>query len=572
MRKQIISMLLAILLVLSMVPVTAGAAEVQATEEIQQETVETPTETVLIVEPIEETVSSQVLLSETVRAQAENVIINSGTCGDNLTWELDDSGCLTISGSGAMDNFNYSSIPWRDSIDSIISVIFPDGITSIGKYAFYRCSGLTSVEIPDSVITIGDSAFDSCTGLKYLAIGSGVSSFWMYTFDGCESLEGVYIKDLAAWCNINFPPYSSTPLAYAKNLYLNGELLTECVIPEGVTNINKYAFEYCKSLTSIAIPSSVTSIGEDAFLYCSNLTGIWVDPDNTSYSSDTQGVLYDAQKTTLVCAPGGIQQCVIPDGVQKISFAAFASCKNLTSVTIPDSVSSIEKYAFEECENLENVYIEDLTAWCKLSFPHYTSNPVSYSKKLHLNGELLTDCVIPEEITSIGKYAFAYCESLNSITIPDSVTSIGDYAFICCKSLNNVIIPDSVTDIGQQAFASCESLSGITIPGSVASIGNAAFSNCVRLSSIRFQGDAPAGVDVFWGVTAVAQYDEDNATWTSDVMQNYGGNIGWLPFGGTVSGTCGENVTWTLDAEGVLTISGSGDMYDYNTYSQPWFT
>ena len=136
-------------------------------------------------------------------------------------------------------------------------------VTSIGKEAFYECRSLTSVEIGDSVKKIGDHAFSRCSNLKTVnfAVGCQISEIGGYAFAECTSLTGVYISDIASWCNISFSNYSSNPLSYAKNLYLNGELVEELVIPEGVTTIKNYVFYNCTSLTSVTIGNGVTSIG-----------------------------------------------------------------------------------------------------------------------------------------------------------------------------------------------------------------------------------------------------------------------------------------------------------------------
>ena len=118
-------------------------------------------------------------------------------------------------------------------------------VTCIGSNAFYGCDELTSVTIPNSVTSIGSEAFS-----------------------GCSSLISVNISDLEAWCKIDFGTYDANPLYYAKKLYLNGELLTELVIPDSIKEIKNYAFYNFDGLTSITIPNSVTRIGLSAFEGC----------------------------------------------------------------------------------------------------------------------------------------------------------------------------------------------------------------------------------------------------------------------------------------------------------------
>lgn len=135
-------------------------------------------------------------------------------------------------------------------------------VTSIGELAFEGRSGLTSVTIPNSVTSIGKYAFSSCSGLKE-----------------------VKISDLAAWCKMNFYSSTSNPLAYAHNLYLNGELIVDLVIPNSVTTIGDYAFHGCSGLTSVIIPNSVTEIGYSAFYGCSALTSMTIPNSVTSISN-----------------------------------------------------------------------------------------------------------------------------------------------------------------------------------------------------------------------------------------------------------------------------------------------
>ena len=190
-----------------------------------------------------------------------------------------------------------------------------------------------------------------------------------------------------------------------ENLYINGELVTNLVIPDGVTSIGSYAFFSCRSLTSIEIPNSVTSIGSDAFRGCDGLTSI-----------------------------------TIPNSVTSIGNRAFAYCDGLTNVTIGNSVTSIGWGAFYGCTGLTSVHISDLSAWCNIEFGRNDANPFYYAKNLYLNGELLTDLVIPDGVTKIKSWVFYNCSGLTSVTIPNSVTSIEDYAFYDCSGLKEIYV------------------------------------------------------------------------------------------------------------------------------------
>ena len=320
----------------------------------------------------------------------------SGTCGDNLTWNFDEStGTLTISGKGAMYDYYYyngsnrDNRPWKSYKYSIKTVIINNNVTTIGDDAFADCDSLTSVTIPDSVTTIGEWAFSRCDSLASVTIPDSVTTIGGAAFAYCESLTSV-------------------------------------TIPDSITTIGDYAFNDCYSLKSVIIPDSVTTIGVAAFYGCISLTSITVDSNNKYYSSNEDGVLFNKDKTQLIQYPVGNTRTnyAILDSITTIGVKAFSYCDSLTSVTIPNSVTSIGNGAFERCTSLTSVTIPNsVTSIGYGVFECCTS---------------LTSVIIPDSVTTIGEWAFSYCDSLASVTIPDSVTTIGERAFAFCYSLNDV--------------------------------------------------------------------------------------------------------------------------------------
>ena len=234
-------------------------------------------------------------------------IVDSGTCGSNLTWILDSEGTLTVSGEGSMyDYYSYSDIgggrttaPWGERVQTLKAVVIGNGVTSIGEGAFASCSYVTDVTISDSVTSIGYRAFFECS-----------------------SVTGV-------------------------------------TFPDSVTCIDDCAFQHCSNLTEVMIPDSVKSIGDGAFDHCSSLTCITVDPNNADYASDDNGCLYNKDFSTLIQYPIGNPSTIftIPNSVTSIGESAFADCNSLTDITIPESVTSIGWFAFSGCSSLTNITI-----------------------------------------------------------------------------------------------------------------------------------------------------------------------------------------------------------------------
>ena len=380
-------------------------------------------------------------------------------------WVAEGNSHYSSDASGVL--FNKDKTTLVQCPGAFAAYTIPDSVTSIGRYAFYGCTSLTSVTIPGSVTSIGVYAFDSCASLISVTIPDGVTSIGDSAFDYCTSLTSVTI------------PGSVTSIG--DSVFYHCTSLASVTIPDSVTSIGRYAFAYCKSLTSVAIPDGVTSIGEKAFSQCTSLTSVAI-PD--SVTSIGERAFYECTSLTSVTIPDSVTSIgdsvfyhctsltsvTIPDSVTSIGDYAFSGCTSLTSVTIPDSVTSIGEGTFEDCTSLTSVTIPDSeTSIGDYAFSYCTS---------------LTSVTIPDGVTSIGCAAFRFCTSLISMTIPDSVTSIVDGFFLGCKSLTSVTIPNSVTSIGNGAFQLCTSLTSVTIPNSVTSIGESAFDNCTSLTSV----------------------------------------------------------------------------------------
>lgn len=390
-----------------------------------------------------------------INVHASENVIDSGTCGDLITWILTDSGTLTISGVG-----DITSCPWNSK--DIKTVIISNGITSICDGAFSGCESLTSINIPEGITKINKRAFYGCTSLKSVTIPKSAEYILNEAFAQCLSL-------------------------------------TSLTISKGVRDIGYQAFLYCHSLTSITIPNSVRNIDNDAFRGCSSITDVyytgseaeWKDISNISNASkdleaavlhyDTPnvgacgeiiasgisddmftwtltdyGVLTISGEGDMTSAPWksmylDIKTVRITNGITSICNDAFSGCRSLSSVTIPESVYSIGDRAFSNCISLTSVYI-------------------------------------PDWVSNIGSDAFSYCTSLSSVTIPEEVIQINNGTFYCCKSLKSVIIPKYVREIGAEAFSRCSSLSCVLMHSRVKSISNSAFSYCSSLYHVYYTG------------------------------------------------------------------------------------
>ena len=412
---------------------------------------------------------------------------DNGSCGNSINYTYTaETHTLTISGQGEMSGYSTISRPWESYKDDIQSIVVEEGVTSIGCESFKDLSSLTSISFPTSLQFIQGCAFKDCVSITTINIPNGVSIV-DGAFMGCSSLTSVTLpSDL----------YSIDSFVFQDCINL------ETITLPSITSFGVCAFKGCTNLRSIVIPESVTSIGSGAFQDCDNLTSVeikvkipiaisenvftnrtnatlsvpygcktayenatyWSEFNIINQSDNDSGSCGDGVTYSYVEATHTLTISKTSDGTGAMNNYGTTNTPwvtyrdKITQIIIEEGVTCIGKYSFYQCSNLINTTISN-------------------------------------SVTSIDRFAFQYCSSLISISIPNSVTSIGNSAFRYCSGLTSVSIPNSVTSIGSSAFLECTDLSSVTIPNSVTSIGDHAFLQCTGLTSV-FISDISAWCDI----------------------------------------------------------------------------
>ena len=354
-----------------------------------------------------------------------------GTCGENVFWDYNGAGVLTISGNGKMDDYStyqsqystdYISSPWFDWSSEIVSCIIQDGVTNIGISAFAFCTAMTDVTIADSVTSIGKGAFYECDSLTEIHLPDSVNNIGEFAFAWCNELSSINI------------PFGVTHVR--RETFSGCTSLHSIALPDSITTIEWYALS-CR-IETLNIPASVTEIEDNGIEGAPNLRSIQVDKNNQTFSSQN-GVLFSKDKTQLIRYPRAKKgdSYTIPDSVTSICKDAFF-CTELMNITIPDSVSEIGSSAFAGCQKLT--------------------------------------CIdLPKNLMRIAPGMFFECDNLESIYIPANVIQIDELAFNFCPSLKKVyyggtreqwkaIIKERNDDLPKDDDIICESDDNSLIP------------------------------------------------------------------------------------------------------------
>lgn len=515
----------------------------------------------------------------------------SGTIGTKLSWEIDKTTkVLTIDNNGAMISFASDDAPWKSYKSYFSYVVVNDGCTNISQNAFYGCNNIVSVDLPDTVETIGDSAFYGCTSIKQITIPQNVSELGFAVFYNCLSLEDV---DFLNNQTITFIPQNA--FAYCSNI-------SKIDIPKSVTEIYDYAFSNCTKLSEINDLESVTYIGSYAFDYCQKLETIKLTNCTVYYNAFRNSgiVSVDIDNCLFKCESSYYND----------HYAyTFKNCSKLKTVKINNT--DIPYDTFNNCKNIETIEIK---GDCE----------IYYSAFNYL--DFLTSVSFECTNLNIGSSAFYDCDALTSISIncsdSDEFNYIGSQAFYGCDNIESAVVSVGIDSIESDAFANCPKLEKVTIYNKDCSIAETAISiystiygftgstaetfantygyNFVSIDTPcehTYSNDCDTSCNICgetretgahgygdWTVTKEAScnktglqertcsicgdVDKEIIEMLSHTDEDEDGICEvcekQFEIKYPMHGVCGENLTWTLNDEGVLTISGTGAMYDFN--------
>ena len=356
--------------------------------------------------------------------------------------------------------------------NTLESVVLPDTVTSIGQSAFQNCSALTEVTLSNALTTIGSSAFAS-SKIKSLVIPDSVSEIGAYAFEKCTGLRSVTIgSGITNWAT-----------DWGTNGAFRGcTLLTELVLPEGLTSIGAYAFQGCSLLMEAEIPSTVTDVYEGAFQDCELLDTVTVYgslgtrafKNCTSLKDLTLNEVYTIGDEAF-SGDTALKELSLPEMLTSIGKSAFEGCTKLQEAVIPDGVTFVGAFAFRGCTQLEKAVLgSGIEEW-----------GTDWSDNAAFSGcTKLTDVTIEEGCAYIPANCFFNCTALETVEIPESCTSLGAGAFKNCSVLETVVLNEGLQQIYAEAFKDDTALVHTVLPESLLLVDNHAFYN-TRLRDVR---------------------------------------------------------------------------------------
>lgn len=483
------------------------------------------------------------------------VIPNSVTAiGNNAFNHCDELTSITLS-----ESLTKISNSMLSNCVSLTSIDIPSSVNIIDRYAFSGCSGLISVTLPESVTTLGANAFSYCTSLESINILSPITSLSDYLLAYCSNLTSVKL------------PSTLTSIGNWTFSYCTSLITMD--IPESVTSIGNYAFAYNTDLAKVYLPASLTSVGNSAFEGCTALGGLLFAGSQPSFGSSAlpkNAVLYvpeanissfqeiaKSQTVYGVFTPDEMNSGLryyINSYAQAVVAPAFEAYTG--DVTIPVIifhnqkdyfVSEIGAAAFAGCKELTSVSFEKLTSYpydCKIHSINnsafsgctgLTSSAITLpSSLLEIGDHVFTACTgvtamtIPEEVRSFGLYVFSKCTALKNVEFLNSISKLKDGTFLGCTSLENYLLPVSLETIGDLVFSDCINLQNIYIPQNITSIGNNTFKNCPELKNVYVYATTPPAIQE----NTFSQENYDNATLycPTDSESKYGSDEYWSLF------------------------------------------
>lgn len=381
------------------------------------------------------------------------------------------------------------------------SINIPQGVKSIGAFAFLNCRSLKEIVLPESVKKLAVSAFEGCENLEKINL-EYVERIERNAFENCRSLNGdLVISDRTVkigtsafeLSGISSVTVGSGVAAIESATFRSCHNLKKVVLSEGLTKIDKYAFTHCENLTEAVIPSSVKYIGGAAFWGC-RLEDVVLPPAPDFISKDAftgcklatkivgkvSNPDFEMDGSTVRKYRGKSVNVVIPDGVTAIKAKAFKGKKKVESVVISSSVTAIAASAFEGCDNLNSITVEEGNK----KYRSVNNCVVDFKSKTLILGCNVS--ILPESgIVKIGNGAFYNCDKLESVTIPCGVKAIGKSAFEGCTELKKVTFPEGLETVGERAFNECANLEAAVFCGGLKEIGETAFCNCENIAELK---------------------------------------------------------------------------------------